>query len=192
MKMLAILSSPKTDGNVAKMLEIAMKKAHQIGYEVIFMNLYEKNITWCTGCMACKKAGSCVINDDIKEIEMHLKTCDLVAIASPTYFANVPAPLKNMFDRLVGFVMDDNKSFIPKPKLSPAQKYLILVTCSTPPPFDKLAKQSTGTTKAIKEVFHIAGMKPAGTVIFAGTRNQNKLPQKIVKQINSAVGRCGS
>jgi len=191
-KMLAILASPRRDGNAAKMLDIAVREAQETGYEIEFIDLYEKNIAWCKGCMACKKTGFCVINDDIKEIEKYMKECDLVAVASPTYFANVPAPLKNMFDRLVGFVMDDNDSIIPKPKLSSKQKYLILITCNTPPPFDRLAGQSIGTIKAIREVFHISGMKKAGTIIYAGTRNKSEIPPMVTKKIRSAIGRIKS
>jgi multimeric flavodoxin WrbA len=110
-------------------------------------------------------------------------------VASPTYFANVPAPLKNLFDRLVGVVMNDNDGPIPKPRLSPKQKYLILVTCNTPFPFDKLAKQSTGTVKAIKEFFHISGMTRAGTVVFAGTREKSEIPHRVARDINVRIER---
>lgn len=188
--MLAIMASPRKNGNAAKMLDIAINKARETGYMVEFVNLYEKNVAWCRGCMACKKTGACIIKDDIKEIEKLLSESELIAVTSPTYFANIPAPLKNVFDRLVGFVMDDNNSYIPKPKLSPKQKYLILVTCSTPPPFDKLAKQSTGTEKAIKEFFHTSGMKKAGTVIYAGTKNKNNVPKRVYAKICNAIVRC--
>jgi len=186
-KLLAILASPRRNGNAAKMLDAAIAKAEEAGYETEFIDIYEKKIAWCKGCMACKQTSSCVMDDDIKEIERMLLECNLVAVASPTYFANIPAPLKNIFDRLVSVIFDDNDSFIPKPKLSPKQKYLILVTCSTPPPFDKIAGQSTGAAKAITEFFHTSGMKRAGTVIFAGTRNKNEVPAKIIRKIRESV-----
>jgi len=186
-KMLAILASPRKNGNVAKMLDIAVNKAEQIGYEVAFVDLYEKKIAWCKGCMSCRKDGACVINDDTKELAEQLRLSDLVAVASPTYFANVPAPLKNMFDRLVYVVMDDNDGPIPKSKLSPKQKYLILVTCTTPWPFNTLAGQSTGAVRAIKEFFHVSGMKQKGVVVFPGTRNKNETPSAIARKITSIV-----
>ncbi len=182
-KMLAILASPRTEGNAATMLDIAVGMARQKGCEVTYVDLYQKNIAWCRGCMACKQTRSCVVEDDVKDIERNLKECDLAAVASPTYFANVPAPLKNVFDRLVGAVMDDNGGMIPKPLLSHEQKYLVLVTCSTPPPFDRLGGQSTGTVKAIKEFFHTSGMKRAGTVVFAGTKGKCAVPLGVAKKI---------
>jgi len=186
-KMLAILASPRKNGNAAKMLDTAVREARAKGYEVEFVDLYEKNIAWCKGCMKCKQRGYCVVNDDIKQIGQLLVECDFVAVACPTYFANVTAPLKNMFDRLVAVAFDDNNSSIPKPKLSPKQKYLILVTCNTPSPFDKIAGQSTGTIKAITVFFHVSGMKRAGTVVFAGTRNKSGIPEKITSRIRSKI-----
>lgn len=186
-RMLGILASPRKNGNAAKMLDIAMEKAKNCGYEVCFIDLYQKNITYCKGCMACKKTASCVIDDDIKEIETLLKDCDLVVVSSPTYFANVPAPLKNMFDRLCGVVMDDNHSAIPKPRLSSKQEYILMITCNTPFPFDRLGGQSTGCFKAMKEFFHISGMKFRGKVILANTRNKKEISKAVVDKINRFI-----
>lgn len=186
-KMLAILASPRETGNAAKMLNIAMKKAQDCGYEITYINLYQKNIAYCKGCMACKQTGTCSINDDIKEIEEHIKNCDLVVVSCPAYFANVSAPLKNMFDRLVGVIMDDNRTMIPKPKLSSKQEYVLMTTCNTPFPFNILAGQSTGCVKAMKEFFHTSGMKMRATIVFAGTRDKNNIPDRIVRKIKAIV-----
>lgn len=182
-KMLAILASPRKNGNVAKMLNLAMKEAEKQGYDVKLVNLYEKNIAYCKGCMACKKTGVCVIDDDISAIRQSLISCDLAVIACPTYFANVTAPLKNMFDRLVATLMDDNGGMIPKPKLSKKQKYILLTTCSTPSPFDLLGGQSNGCLKAMNEALHISGMTCAGKVVFAGTKEKSELPQSVQNKI---------
>ncbi len=63
--------------------------------------------------MACKKTGTCVIDDDITNIRRSLMSCNLLVVGSPTYFADVTAPLKNMFDWLVATLMDDNGQTIP-------------------------------------------------------------------------------
>ena len=182
-KMLAILGSPRIDGNVSKMLDCAITSARHLGWAVDTVYLYEKNITWCSGCMACKKSGVCIIKDDIVSIRNMLISCDAVVLAAPTYFANVPAIVKNMFDRLVGAIMDDNSSNIPKPKLTKRQKYLLLTACNTPFPFNRLGGQSSGTLKAMNEFFHTSGMKKMGTVVFAGTRNKTDIPRNIQSKI---------
>lgn len=182
-KMLAILASPRKHGNAAKMLHLAMKEAEKQGYDIDMVNLYEMNIAYCQGCMACKTTGVCSIDDDITSIRESLITCDLAVVACPTYFANVSAPLKNMFDRLVATLMDDNGGVIPKPKLLKRQKYILLTTCNTPSPFDRLGRQSTGCLKAMNEALHISGMTCAGKVIFAGTRGKHELPQSVKNKI---------
>lgn len=186
-KVLFIFGGPRRNGNLAKMMDFARSEAERLNYKSHYINLYDKNIALCRGCMKCKESAKCVINDDIQEIRELLIECDLVVIASPTYFANVSAAVKNMFDRLVGAVMDDNDSMIPKPRLSSKQQYILMTTCNTPWPFNRIAKQSTGCIKAMKEFFNISGMKFKGAVIFAGTRNQNELPHTLENKIKKLM-----
>lgn len=186
-KMLAILASPRKKGNIAKMLNHAMDVAKKKGYEVHFVSLYDQNIAYCKGCMRCKQTGSCHIQDDIKPIEALLKTCDIVVMAAPTYFANIPAPAKNLFDRLVAVIMNDNESMIPKPLLSKKQSYLLLTSCTTPFPFDRLAGQSTGALHAMKEFFKTSGMRHLGNVTFAGTKGKSEVPISILNKIERKI-----
>lgn len=182
-KALAILGSPRKNGNAANMLMLAIQRAETAGYEVEYVDLYDRKIAWCRGCMGCKKTGVCVIRDDADHIREQLLHCDLLLISSPCYFANVPAPVKNMFDRLVGAIMDDNNRAIPKPRLKKSQEYILMATCNTPVPFDRLGGQSSGCLKNMKEFFHTAGMTCRGKVVFAGTRGKTALPGKIVRKI---------
>lgn len=181
--LLAILGSPRKNGNAAKMLYCATETAKNNGWHVDIVYLYDKKMEWCRGCMACKKSGICVIDDDLAEIRDLFQKCDAVILSAPTYFANVPAIVKNMFDRLMAAVYNDNESIIPKPKLSHNQKYLLFTTCSTPFPFSILCGQSRGTLRAMDEFFHISGMKKMGTVTVANTRNMKNLPKAAVNKI---------
>jgi len=133
--------------------------------------------------MNCKKSGICAIQDDIVQIRDLLLNCDAVVLSAPTYFANVPAIVKNLFDRLTGAIMDDNNSSIPKPKLSKEQKYLLMTTCNTPFPLNRLGGQSVGTLKAMDEFFRTSGMRKMGTVTFAGTRNKTEIPVAVQNKI---------
>ena len=186
-QVLAILASPRKHGNLAKMLDHAIAIAEKKGYEIHFINLYEQNIAYCKGCVRCKTLGSCYLEDDIKPIEKLLKTCDLTIMAAPTYFANIPAPAKNLFDRLVAVIMDDNDSPIPKPLLSKSHRYLLLTTCNTPFPFNLIAGQSTGCLHAMKEFFKTSGMKSLGSVTFAGTRNKTSIPNSVLNKIERKI-----
>lgn len=57
---LAILGSPHTNGTTAAMLDLAVKAAMQRGHTVTQMNLYEKNLSYCTGCRVCMDTHTCV------------------------------------------------------------------------------------------------------------------------------------
>lgn len=63
-KILAILGSPHTNGMTAAMLDYAVRSAEKKGYTVIKINLYEKNISFCTGCRACVNTKTCIQKDD--------------------------------------------------------------------------------------------------------------------------------
>lgn len=180
---LAILGSPRRQGNLGQMLDAAVEAAKQASYTVEYLDLSECRIAPCAGCMGCKKGGVCVIDDDIGAIREALLRSRLVILAAPTYFANIPGPVKTMLDRLVGAVMDDNDGPVPKPRLSKEQEYLLLTACNTPAPFDRLAGQSSGALRAMREVFHIAGMRCRGQVVFAGTRGKTRPPERILRRI---------
>lgn len=181
-KLLAILGSPHEDGSVSAMLKCAADAAREAGWQVDLVNLYGKNISYCKGCRACMDAGCCVQQDDIQEIEILLRTCNAVVLGAPTYWANVPAAVKNMFDRLLGTAMEDTP-FFPKPRLSREQKYLLLTACNTPFPFSWLFGQSKGVFRAMDEFFKTSGMKRLGRVAYSGAHGKKQLPASVEKKI---------
>lgn len=67
-KLLAILGSPHLNGTTASMLECAIQASEKAGYDVTKINLYEKQICFCTGCRTCIRTGTCNQKDDIQEI----------------------------------------------------------------------------------------------------------------------------
>ena len=79
---LAILGSPHTNGTTAAMLDLAIHKAKQVGYVVTKINLYEKELSFCTGCRACMDTHICVQKDDIQSIVVLLQKCHLVILAA--------------------------------------------------------------------------------------------------------------
>lgn len=58
----------------------------------------------------------CVQKDDIQEIALLLHRSQVVILAVPVYWENVPAPVKNFLDRLLGTAMEETDAF-PKPRL---------------------------------------------------------------------------
>lgn len=182
---LAILGSPHTNGMTAAMLNLAVHKAEQAGYAVTKINLYEKKLSFCTGCRICMDTHSCVQKDDIQEIVALLHKSQLVILAAPVYWANVPAPVKNLFDRLLGTAMEETNTF-PKPRLR-GKQYMILTSCNTPAPFSWIFGQSRGAIRSMDEFFKTAGMKPAGKVVCTNAKNKKELSKRITKKMERCL-----
>ena len=127
----------------------------------------------------------CVQKDDIQEIALLLHKSQLVILAAPVYWANVPAPVKNLFDRLLGTAMEETDTF-PKPRLR-GKQYMILTSCNTPAPFSWIFRQSRGAIRSMDEFFKIAGMKPAGKVVCTNAKNKKGLPKRITKKIERCL-----
>lgn len=180
-KMLAILGSPHADGTTATMLNHAIQSARNAGYDVIKINLYEKQINYCNGCRTCLDTGTCVLKDDGPEIVSMLKEAHAVMLAAPVYWANVPAPVKNLFDRLLGAAMEETSTF-PKARLT-GKQYMLLTACKTPFPFSWICGQSRGAIRNMDEFFKTSGMKCAGKFVCANTSKRKGLPNSLVKKL---------
>lgn len=57
------------------------------------------NLKFCLGCKHCYVDGTCVHNDDVKQVITDILRSDYVVIAAPSYWADVPGQLKTLFDR---------------------------------------------------------------------------------------------
>lgn len=180
-KLLAIAGSPHANGTTAAMLACAMHASEKSGYDVTKINLYEKQIGYCTGCRTCIRTGSCIQKDDIQEIASLLQECHVVILAAPVYWANIPAPVKNMFDRLLGVAMEETNTF-PKPRLS-GKRYMLLTACNTPFPFSWICGQSRGAFRNMDEFFKTAGMKCMGRFACTNTSKRKELPEFLIRAI---------
>lgn len=178
---LAILGSPRKDGIIASMLNRAVEAAEMAGYTVKKVDLYEKKLLYCTGCRACLQTKACVQRDDIQEIAALLEDCQTVILAAPVYWANVPAPVKNLFDRLLGTAMEETGTF-PRPRLA-GRNYMLLTACNTPSPFAWLCGQSRGAFRNMDEFFKTAGMKCIGRFACTNTAKRRHLPKRFEKKL---------
>lgn len=98
MKILAVNGSPRK-GNTDFMLNIILDSAKENGVETEIVYLRDRKIEFCDGCDYCKKTKECHIKDDMQEIYKKLESADIIVLASPNYFFNVTAIMKNFMDR---------------------------------------------------------------------------------------------
>ena len=59
----------------------------------------EIKMNYCCACKKCYKNGECIQLDDVKNVILDMVNSDYVIIAAPSYWADVPAQLKTLFDR---------------------------------------------------------------------------------------------
>ena len=178
-KALIIYGSSRKKGLTTQMANICRNLLSSSNWDYDVVRAYEINQKPCIGCLECRKTGRCYIKDDVENVRKKLVECDLLVIAAPTYFANIPGPVKNLFDRLSGAVVDANT----KPRLRKTQQYLLITACNAPVPFNKLAGQSSGSLRAMNEFCKIAGMSCKGKIALPGAQKYTTIPRKIEEKI---------
>jgi len=98
-KVLGILGSPRKNGNTDILLDEFLKGAASKGAVIEKIYVGDMNFKGCIECNGCDDTGICVLKDDMTPIYQKLKDADVVAVASPIFFANITAQLKAIIDR---------------------------------------------------------------------------------------------
>jgi multimeric flavodoxin WrbA len=98
-RLLAIAGSPRRGGNSDTLLDASAEGAAAAGAEVDRLIVSSSGIGPCTGCNECSRNGFCVVRDGMLEVYPRIDAADAFVIASPVFFATVPAVLKALYDR---------------------------------------------------------------------------------------------
>lgn len=98
-KVLILSSSPRIHGNSDTLCDEFLKGAQKAGHEVEKINLTQKIIKPCLGCLVCSKTKKCVQNDDMEMILTKMINADVIVMATPVYFYAVSGQMKTMIDR---------------------------------------------------------------------------------------------
>lgn len=99
MKATCIVGSARSNGSTAYLIDTLIKGMSEAGIESKKHALGEKKIGYCYGCKKCYIDGICVQQDDVYDMVSDILNSDFVAIAAPSYWADVPGQLKTFFDR---------------------------------------------------------------------------------------------
>ncbi len=96
---LCIAGSPRRHGNSDQLLDALERGVAAAGGEVVRVVAADTGAHPCRGCNACSQTGECVVRDGMDAVYAALDSADAIAIATPVYFATVPAILKILYDR---------------------------------------------------------------------------------------------
>lgn len=98
-RVLVVLGSPRRHGNTDALAEALARGAEAAGGEVTMLVAADSGARVCRGCNACSLMGECVLRDGMDDVYEALDAAEAIAVASPVYFATVPAVLKTLYDR---------------------------------------------------------------------------------------------
>ena len=100
MKVLMLNGSPRTNGNTSIALNEVKTVLEQEGIEVEIIQVGNREIKGCKGCLYCKQHGRCVMDDCVNEIAEKLNNADGLVVGSPVYYASANGTLICLLDRL--------------------------------------------------------------------------------------------
>lgn len=98
-KVTCIVGSARNNGSCAYLID---KFIEGVGDNNTIIKKYcvsNIKINYCYGCKKCYENGECVQNDDVKTVVTDILNSDFIVIAAPSWWADVPAQLKTLFDR---------------------------------------------------------------------------------------------
>ena len=117
MKIVAVLGSPRPQGNSAGLARQFLAAARELGAEVQEYQLNKLNFQGCQGCRTCKtKSEACILEDDLAPVLAAIKAADLLVLASPVYFGELTGQMKLFFDRTYSYLNPDFSSRVPAGK----------------------------------------------------------------------------
>ncbi len=104
MRILVLNGSPKRDKSdtlqITRAFLAGMREAAP--QEIRLIHVIDRHIEYCTGCFACmQNGGTCIQDDDMREILGQILESDLVLFSFPLYCYSMPAPLKALTDRIL-------------------------------------------------------------------------------------------
>lgn len=100
MKVVLFNGSPRKKGNTHHCLNIVMEELQSAGIECEYIWMGNENLHGCNSCFQCRGKIECAIKDDkMNEYIEKMIKADGIILGSPTYFANMTAPMKALVDR---------------------------------------------------------------------------------------------
>ena len=97
--LVVIAGSPRADGNCGILTEWTAEATRHAGRKAAVIYPHDLDIHACIGCYQCYNTGTCIFDDDMREIIDAIRTCRVLVVTSPVYTNTVPGTLKVLIDR---------------------------------------------------------------------------------------------
>jgi multimeric flavodoxin WrbA len=179
---LALISSPRKNGNSTILCEKIIEGARESGAKVTTINLNKTKIKACTACDKCHISDSsfCVLKDDMSKIYPKIIAADTIIYASPIYWFTISAQLKIFMDRC--YALGGPSGYALKGK-----KMAIALTYGDDDPFRSGAVNALRT---LQDSFAFVGAELIGSVYATGLKPGDVLKNKIVLKEAFTLGKA--
>ena len=167
MKVLGIYGSPRRKGNTAVLLDQFLKGAQAAGAQTESIHAIDLKISPCIECNDCLKTGECSIKDEMTEVYPKLLSADLVVLAVPIFFYNIPAQAKVLVDRVQALW---SRKYILKKKPPNGHRRGFFISAAG----TKGERVFDGAILTVKYFFDAIGVKYDGELVFRriGTKGE--------------------
>ncbi len=175
MKVLGIFGSPRQGGNTDLLLDELLKGAVAAGAETEAIYVRDMKIAPCEAHMTCQQTGACIIKDDMIDIYPQLLEADIIVLAAPIFFYNLPSQTKALIDRTQvlwarKYILKQEPPTQTK-QGAPRKGFFISVGGT------KGAKLFEGTILTVKYFFDAIGVKHSGELVFRGIDHKGAIRQ---------------
>lgn len=164
MRVVALLGSPRKDGNGARLASRFCDAARRRGAGVTVHALNELVYRGCQGCLKCKTGSEvCVTEDGLSRVLADVAAADVLVLASPVYFGEISGQLKCFVDRAFSYLVPD---FFTNPKpsrLRPGNTVVIIMTQG-----DENEKEYAGVASRYARTFEMFGFTRSDIVTACG------------------------
>ncbi len=177
---LILNSSPRKTGVTTSLLKIVAEEARSGGAAVEWVDVNTLSIRPCIGCLKCRPDKKCILpKDDGHRMGELLERCTGLVVGAPTYWGNMPGPLKILFERNVP-VLEYYELYtwrFPRPRHK--GKPAAIVTASLSPfPFNYLPSQGSGALRAVRIVLNAAGFDTRAQINVPMTRDLAQIGER--------------
>jgi len=102
LKVVAIGSSPRKEGNTEQFLKYALNIISEYGIGTEYISLRGKKIEGCISCRHCRvnKVAECAIKDDFNPIFKKVCEADGLILGTPVYFGTQTTKMNALLERL--------------------------------------------------------------------------------------------
>ncbi|MCG7849562.1 MAG: flavodoxin family protein [ANME-2 cluster archaeon] len=104
MKILALMGSPRKEGNTDILVDTVLSGAKANGHQGDKLYLYDLNLLPCIDCRNCKNGDKiCTRDDDMRDIYPTIEGADVILFGTPLYWYGPSGPMKLLMDRLLPY-----------------------------------------------------------------------------------------